>query len=85
MKKQITRDLQSVNPLGRKKGNSANLRAVVNLHGMGGMGIVISMQAHQRHNAASANPGPESMQVVYADVAENPAQVYRRSFIAQCV
>ena len=53
--------------------------------GMEGVVIVMTMQTCQRDCAASAKSGPESMQVVYADLAENPAQVYRRKLIDQSV
>ena len=74
-----------INPLGRQRGNFTNPRAVVTLLGMEGVVIVMTMQTCQRDCAANAKPGPESMQVVYADLAENPAQVYRRRIIAQSV
>ena len=58
---------------------------MVTLLGMEGVVIVMTMQTCQRDCAASAKSGPKSMQVVYADLVENPAQVYRRRFIAQSV
>ena len=52
---------------------------------MEGVVIVMTVQTCQRDYATNAKPGSESMQVVYADLAENPAQVHRRRFIAQSV
>ena len=64
----------------------ANLRAVINGLGMNqGAVIVMSMQTRQQNCAATAKLRPESMQVVYAQAANHPAQENGRRFGAQIV